>query len=307
MWGGNRAVSTGLSLPGLDAAVLSRPYHGDAGGGDVHLVSSCGTGRITRLMLADISGHGEAVSELGDRLRQAMQRYMNHIAPHKLAARMNRDMAELADGTSRFATAVVLTYFSPDGGLSLCNAGHPPPMLYRAAERSWQPIDQPDPHDRIENIPLGVLEDAGYEGRDLTLAEGDVVLAYTDCLTEACDPQTDRELGTAGLLEWLQEQGGPDGADIEAWLSGLARQLTEDGYTLEDDLTMVALRSVGTSEGVDSAERRAATGRILKSAWKGESPMPWPELSWLNLGGALLPGVKRQRDGADAGGRDQGP
>src|SRR5687768_18611008 len=57
--GGNQPADSGVVMAGLDAWVYCRPYHGAAAGGDVYYVSSCATGRITRLLVADVSGHGD--------------------------------------------------------------------------------------------------------------------------------------------------------------------------------------------------------------------------------------------------------
>ncbi len=293
-------METVLTLPGLEGAVFSRPHKGDAGGGDVHLVSSCGTGRITRLLLADIAGHGEGVSELGRRLRLAMQRYMNHISPQALASRMNHDMNELTPDSGTFATAIILTFFAPDGGLSLCNAGHPPPMLYRGRKRRWRAVDQPDPvggeggeggGGDVNNLPLGILEEVGYTGRDLTLHPGDLLFAYTDCLNEATHADG-HDLGTAGLLDALGRVRDPDPASLTP---ALLADLSERGYGLDDDLTTVTLRCSGRSEGAGVLDKVTATARTFRDVAIGERPFPWPELSWLNLGGAVLPGVKRKR------------
>ena len=63
IWGGNQMVDNHVVMPGLDAWVYSRPYGQAAAGGDVHYVSSCATGRITRLLIADVSGHGSQVAQ----------------------------------------------------------------------------------------------------------------------------------------------------------------------------------------------------------------------------------------------------
>ena len=76
-----------VSTPGLDLWVWSRPYQQAAGGGDVHYVSLCGGGLITRLILADVSGHGDSVAELATSLRDLMRR--------KSIARANRDWCGL--------------------------------------------------------------------------------------------------------------------------------------------------------------------------------------------------------------------
>ena len=63
IWGGSQAADTAVSTPGLDIHVRSQPYGGAASGGDVHYVSLCGGGVITRLIVADLSGHGAALAE----------------------------------------------------------------------------------------------------------------------------------------------------------------------------------------------------------------------------------------------------
>src|SRR4051812_15561034 len=76
VWGGNRAVESSVSMAGLDAWVYSKPYGENASaGGDVYYVSSCATGRITRLLVADVAGHGDAVGQVGTQLRTLMRRY----------------------------------------------------------------------------------------------------------------------------------------------------------------------------------------------------------------------------------------
>src|SRR5437660_11237522 len=79
VWGGNQSVDSGVVMAGLDAWVYSKPYGGSDGGGDVYYVSSCATGRITRLLVADVSGHGQAVADLAVALRARMREYVNHI------------------------------------------------------------------------------------------------------------------------------------------------------------------------------------------------------------------------------------
>src|SRR5437899_11480300 len=78
VWGGNQAVDSGVVMVGLDAWVFSRPFEqSQEGGGDVYYVSSCATGRITRLLVADVSGHGSAVCDVAGQLRSLMRRNIN--------------------------------------------------------------------------------------------------------------------------------------------------------------------------------------------------------------------------------------
>src|SRR5271157_5128159 len=77
IWGGNQAVESAVSTPGLDVWVYSRPYQGEARGGDVHYVSLCGGGIVTRIIIADVSGHGESVAGFSGTLRTLMRRNIN--------------------------------------------------------------------------------------------------------------------------------------------------------------------------------------------------------------------------------------
>src|ERR1700710_1629624 len=79
VWGGNALVESAVSISGLDAWVYSKPYESAEAGGDVYYVSSCATGRITRLLVADVSGHGSAVSDTAAQLRALMRRYVNYL------------------------------------------------------------------------------------------------------------------------------------------------------------------------------------------------------------------------------------
>jgi serine phosphatase RsbU (regulator of sigma subunit) len=182
VWGGNQLVDAGVVMAGLDAWVYSRPYQDASAGGDVYYVSSCATGRITRLLVADVSGHGAGVSQIAAQLRTLMRKYINHIDQAKFVGSMNERFTEMSTA-GVFATAVVTTYFSPTRELRLCNAGHPPPLIWRAKTGKWEFLWESEA-EPAGNIPLGILELDDYQQLDVKLAVGDVVLCYTDSLIE---------------------------------------------------------------------------------------------------------------------------
>jgi len=106
------------------------------------------TRRLAAILTADVAGHG-AVSHVATQLRTLMRRHVNQIDQSRLVHSMNQQFAGLSrDGC--FATALVTTFFAPTNHLSLCNAGHPPPLLYRAATRQWSFLDQ-----RCADVDLG--------------------------------------------------------------------------------------------------------------------------------------------------------
>ena len=63
IWGGIEPVERTVATPGLDLWVFSQPFGGDEQGGDVYYVTLCGGGLITRIVVADVSGHGSSVAE----------------------------------------------------------------------------------------------------------------------------------------------------------------------------------------------------------------------------------------------------
>src|SRR5437764_15491293 len=108
VWGGNDVADRGVALAGLDVWVYCRPFEGSAGGGDVYYVSACATGRITRLLVADVSGHGAAVSATAAQLRALMRRYVNYLDQTQFVRAMNAHFTALS-ADSCFATAVATT------------------------------------------------------------------------------------------------------------------------------------------------------------------------------------------------------
>ena len=293
--GGNVAVEDNFAMPGLDVWVYSRPFEQSRSGGDVHYVSTCATGRIARVLVADVSGHGDEVGTAGAILRGLMAKYVNFLDQRKFFAAMNRRFADLASTGGKFATAVVMTYFAPTATLSVSNAGHPPPLLWRAGERRWSFLQHDcAPHRDggalAENLPLGVLDAARYDRFDLQLGPDDLVLCYTDSLVEARDADG-QLLSMAGLLRIADDVDGtvPAGVvpDFLAALGAL-----RPGNLAGDDVTLLVFKPNGGAVRVPVADRLAAPGRVVGGLWRwatgrGDGSR-LPEFSLANLGGALF-------------------
>ena len=73
--GGNRAAVYPAELPGLTAWISCRPLHPATRGGDLYYLSVCSQGSISRITIADVAGHGEDVSMLAERLRDALREH----------------------------------------------------------------------------------------------------------------------------------------------------------------------------------------------------------------------------------------
>ncbi|MBL9033069.1 MAG: serine/threonine-protein phosphatase [Phycisphaerae bacterium] len=266
IWGGNQAADSVVSVPGVDAHVVSRPHQGHAGGGDVHYVSTCAAGIISRFALADVSGHGQTVAHVADALRRLMRRHMNTVDQSRIARALNREFAGLASA-GRFATAVLATYFEPTDHLIVCNAGHPRPLFCR--DGSWSLLDERSagaiPRGEvggIANLPLGIIEPTDYAQFAVPLARGDIALFYTDAIIEAAPPGGPA-LGEAGLLDLASTL---DPARPEALAGALSDAVARHRGRREadDDETVLVLHHNGAAApGVGVAQRVRAWGRML--------------------------------------------
>jgi sigma-B regulation protein RsbU (phosphoserine phosphatase) len=288
VWGGNQPVDSGVVMAGLDAWVYSRPFGESSAGGDVYYVSSCATGRITRLLVADVSGHGGAVAELAVELRRLMRKYVNHIEQTRFVKSMNEQFTELS-AAGVFATAIVTTFFAPTRQLSLCNAGHPPPLWYRASTKQWCFLSDSGGESCATNIPLGILDITDYQQFDARLDIGDLVLAYTDSLIESRD--SDGEMfGAEGLLNLVR---GVDCAECATFVPRVLEEIARrfEGNLHGDDVTVMLFRPNGRGERVALKDKVLAPLRVMKgvaeSLVKAERATPWPEISLANLGGAI--------------------
>ncbi len=241
IWGGNRAVDSAVSVPGIDAWVFSQPYAGDAAGGDIHYVSMCAGGNISRFVVADVSGHGDAVGQLAADLRTLMRRHINTVDQSRFVRALNEEFAAMvARGT--FATAILTTYFALKDSLIVSNAGHPPPLWYRAGRRTWYWLehDIPDRAESLWNLPLGIIAPTDYHQFAVPLEKDDLVLVYTDSLIEAQNPDG-QQLERDGLLALVR---AIDTTEPQAFCRSLLDAIARyrDNRPPQDDLTILLLR-----------------------------------------------------------------
>jgi serine phosphatase RsbU (regulator of sigma subunit) len=223
----------------LSIAAEYRAAEVDTGiGGDVYAVAR--TADSTRLLIGDVRGKGLAsISDSAimlEAFRAAAQRQSS--LPQMvvdLEESVRWGMAEFsgtdADIGERFVTAVVADIPDSEPVVRLVSCGHPPPLLLRRGEVRALHVSQPAPP-----FGLGELSDGSYAVDTFPFTTGDLLLLYTDGLTEARDkersfyPLADRAATwtgctPAGLLRRLV-------ADVEKYASG----------ALDDDMAVMVLR-----------------------------------------------------------------
>lgn len=269
--GGSQLTAQGVVIGGLDAWVYSKPHGQAQRGGDVYYASSCAAGRITRLLLADVSGHGKSVAAIAADLRTLMRRFINRWDQAEFVRLLNQQFSTLSK-EGMYATAIISTFFAPSRRLILCNAGHPRPILYRAHQREWTPLGTEGPSHSPGplNLPLGLLSLTEYEHFDVELAPGDCVVAYTDALIESSDADGE-QLGEEGVLRILKLLGDVEPEKlIEALLGEIADRFPEN--LSNDDVTMLIVRANGGARTLTLGVKMRAAARMLGSALRSVYP-----------------------------------
>jgi serine phosphatase RsbU (regulator of sigma subunit) len=192
-------------------------------------------------MLADVAGHGTVVAGAARTLRSLMRRFMNAKNQIKLVRQLNTKFTQFSQ-EGRFATAIVATYLSHRHSFTLCNAGHPRPMWYRAQAGLWSYVDDGElvASDAVSNLPLGFDASAAYQQLALNIGDGDLLILYTDALTESRNADG-RLLGENDLL---QIAAGLPTDNVSALGRGVLEGVRDYacGRQFEDDVTIMVLR-----------------------------------------------------------------
>jgi len=183
VWGGIAEADQDLCSVGVTASLFSNASQGGKGG-DIYYMSVCSFGRLTRVAMADVCGHGEAVSSVSSWLYESISAYANSTDDNEVLVHLNRLAHER--GLKALATASVVSFYVADSMLRFANAGHPPVLMHRAGEREWRKVELQSPSEP-GNLPLGVLNDMTYDMEGIPLGSGDKILIYTDGVLEAMD------------------------------------------------------------------------------------------------------------------------
>lgn len=235
VWGGIKNEDLDVCSPGLNVSLYSSSCDGGKGG-DVYFLSLCSADRVTRIALADVVGHGEQVSQIGQWAYEQMAAKLDESDLPGMMASLNERVVR--KGFKALTTAVVLSYYRDLKQVYFCYAGHPP-MLMRSLDGEWNELVLPS-SDTMQNLPLGVTNDAPYVMRDAHLTDGEVLLIYSDGVLEA--PNRDGVLfGFIRLRAALREIGNADASELK---NGVIRRLRDwTGGSLDhDDVTLIAIR-----------------------------------------------------------------
>jgi serine phosphatase RsbU (regulator of sigma subunit)/putative methionine-R-sulfoxide reductase with GAF domain len=130
------------------------------------------------------------------------------------------------------------------GELIYTCAGHNPPLHYHAATSTWSVL-------RTPGIALGVLDEVSLGQATTTLAPGDLLVCYTDGVTEAINTQ-EEPFEVERLQAAVARVAHQPAAAAVAAVRG-ALQAFSDGQPPFDDVTLVIIQRLATPAAVDAA------------------------------------------------------
>jgi sigma-B regulation protein RsbU (phosphoserine phosphatase) len=235
IWGGNEKIDTGVRAGALSISLYSKGTNGDRGG-DIYYVSVCGKEMLTRIAIADVSGHGQAVSHTSQWLYGSMESHMNDLQGDMILG----DLNNLVNNENRDAltTAQVITFNKDDSRLYFSYAGHPPILIKRAGENGWEKLNLKNPSQKA-NLILGVIKNTVYDRESVVLKSNDLLFLYTDGVIETRNP-SGQLFGMDQLINLLNKNSNENVGAIKT--SVLDSLLDFSGGNFEhDDVTMMAL------------------------------------------------------------------
>lgn len=200
--------------------------------GDYFDVLAMGDGR-TVVAIGDVAGKGMGPALLMANLQASLRTTQEMSVNLSESVTKVNSLVYGNTPSDMFITLFVASYDPGSRELSYVNAGHNPPIVLRANGSV----------SRLETggLLLGVTDGAVYREGKIVLANGDVVLLYTDGVTEAMD-DAEREFGERRLIDVLRSNAD---RDLSVMLSAIEDEVIRftECEEFRDDFTLVALRA----------------------------------------------------------------
>jgi serine phosphatase RsbU (regulator of sigma subunit) len=190
------------------------------------------------IALADVSGKGIAAALIMSLVQASLRMIASdgHVSLPGLAAKMNDFLYTTTPG-NKYATFFYARVDVERRQLRYVNAGHNPPLLVRAGT----PDAGSDVHElAVGGSVVGMLPGLTYEEATVDLGAGDVLLAFTDGVTEAHSPD-DEEFGEERLKDLLRQVSHLPAAGIAGRVSAALKDWIRDAEQF-DDLTFVVMK-----------------------------------------------------------------
>jgi sigma-B regulation protein RsbU (phosphoserine phosphatase) len=224
-------------LPIIDGFEIAAHYETSArAGGDYYDFFPL-AGGACGLFIADVSGHGTPAAVLMAVTHAiAHAQPGTHTPPAALLDYLNSQLASAYTREGTFITAFYAVLDPSTRTLTYSRAGHNPPRLIRQGRVL--------PLDDNGALPLGILASQTYDQSMFSLERGDLLLLYTDGITEAMAPQRSADscelFGVGGLDKLLLECSEGDAQRCVDRIRSEVAAFSEN--VAKDDQTLIAVR-----------------------------------------------------------------
>jgi phosphoserine phosphatase RsbU/P len=214
-------------IQGWDLAGSNRPCR-TVGGDYYDFVVE--RGRLL-LALGDVSGKGTGAALLMTVLRAAVRAHWTDPGLAEAVGRINRTVCQNVP-SSKYVTFFLAALDPGTGRLDYVNAGHNPPILVRASGEVEKLA--------AGGLVLGIFEAVSYEGGAVVMEHGDMLVVYSDGVTETWDPDGE-EFGEDKLVA-LAVADRAKGADAVQDAILCEIESFEQGARATDDRTLIVLK-----------------------------------------------------------------
>jgi len=225
-----RAVKGSISVAGMNELCE------DASGDYYDFLTSLPEGRVG-VAIGDVSGHGLQAALVMAEARAFLRAFVRTTRELPKAMDLLNDYLVPDMTSGKFMSLFSAVVGSDSGRVEWCNAGHNPPLHLRRATGTLTPL-------KATGRILGILPGANYRaGESFTLEPGDLLLLYTDGVTEA-KGRGGELFGDARLHEVVRAAADLEPAALLDSIRAALRAFTGLGDN-DDDLTMLALKRLG--------------------------------------------------------------
>jgi phosphoserine phosphatase RsbU/P len=216
-----------------DYAAYWEPAHNVAG--DFYDVYTLPDGRKA-FIIADVAGKGVPAALFMALCVTVLRFGMNlDFSPVELLQHANRTILSFNQQSRAFASVFVAYLNQETGELCYASGGHNPPLLYRADTHGCEFV-------RARGMLIGIMDQVVLNEEALILNPGDVMVLYTDGITEAMTPD-DEEFGEQRLANLITENVHLTSAEIERKIIGEIAKWSGSRGAFDDETLLVIKRN----------------------------------------------------------------
>ena len=217
---------------GWDIATFWRPMRNVAG--DFYDFYTLSDGRLA-IVIADVSGKGVPAALFMALCVTVLRFAMSlNFAPGELMDRANQ--AIITNQQSKMFATVFLGYLDLDSGvMQFASAGHDPPLLYRAATGCCERL-------QASGVAMGLFKNAHYAEETVKLAEGDVLVLFTDGITDTINAD-EEEFGEERLEKLVMQHASRPAQELAHLAVAAATAFAQDQGSYDDETLVVIKRT----------------------------------------------------------------